>query len=61
MGLISYKKTELYNTIKYTPTVIIVSKGKVIDYIDAEKKEHLKYYDSNDEFEKWLLSYVEMK
>ncbi len=57
-GLLVYRKTELYKIVKYAPTVIIVYKGKVLAYIDAESDEDLKYSKSVEELEKWLTQYV---
>ena len=60
IGLLVYKKTDLYKQVKYAPTVIIVYKGKVIAYLDAESNEHLKYEKSPEEFNKWFKTYVNL-
>lgn len=60
LGLKVYKNSRLYKTIKYAPTVIIVYKGDVLAYIDAESDEDLKYTNSYEEFEKWFTSYVKV-
>ena len=61
IGLWIYKKTDLYKRVKYAPTVIIVIKGEVKAYIDAENDDHIKYSNSPDEFTKWFESNVHVK
>ena len=58
IGLLVYKQTDLYKQVKYAPTVIIVYKGKILAYLDAESDEHLKYAKDPNEFNKWFKSYV---
>ncbi len=53
-----YKKTYLYEKVKYAPSVIVVSEGKVIAYLDAEKDEDLDKYQDLDEFDSWINKYI---
>ena len=53
-----FKKTELHDTVKYAPSVVVVEKGKIITYLDAESDADLKIYESTLEFEKWLNKYI---
>ena len=55
---LKYKDTSLYNKVKYAPSIIIVDRGKVISYLDANNNsDTIKYQDEN-EFEKWLNNYI---
>lgn len=53
-----FKDTYLYNNVKYAPSIIIVKKGEVIAYLDAEKDEDLNKFQDTLEFKKWLSKYV---
>lgn len=53
-----FKETTLHDTVLYAPSVIIVSEGKIIAYLDAESDEDLIRYTDANEFEKWLDKYV---
>lgn len=54
----SIKNDKLGEEIKYYPSFIIYNKGKLIDYLKANKDEHVKYYTSKNEFKKWFSKYV---
>lgn len=53
-----FKETYLYDEVKYAPTIIVVSEGKVITYLDANKDEDLDKYQDEKAFEKWLNNYI---
>ena len=53
-----YKNTYLYDTVKYAPSVILVSNKKVITYLDAEKDEDVNKYEDSNKFESWLNEYI---
>lgn len=58
IGLRIYKKSRLYQEIKYAPSVIIIYKGEILAYTDAESDEDLILSKSKEEFNKWFKSYV---
>ncbi len=58
MSIDEYKTTSYFNTVRYAPTIIVISKGKVLAYLDANKDEDLDKYQSPDDFEKWLTEHV---
>ena len=60
IGLAVYKKTKLYDTIKYFPTVIIIYKGQPVAYVDQENNDHIKVNEDYNEFVKWFESHVNM-
>lgn len=53
-----FKKTDYINKVKYAPSVIIVKNGKIITYLDANKKEDLDRYQDTSSFESWLDKYI---
>jgi hypothetical protein len=55
------QKTFIYNEVKYAPSVIIVKKGKIVSYLDANKDEDLNKYQDVNEFSNWINKYVYFK
>lgn len=53
-----FKKTKFYETVKYGPTVLIVSKGNIIAYLDANSNFDLAKYQKATAFETWIKKYV---
>ena len=58
INFMDFKNTLLYKNVKYAPTVIIVNKCRIIDYLDANADEDIDLYQNEDKFKKWLSSYV---
>ena len=56
-----FKNTYLYDTVKYAPSVIIVSDKKIIGYLDANSDEDLERYTNTKSFEKWMDDYIYFK
>lgn len=54
----NYRNTSLYNTVKYAPSVIIVNRGKIVAYLDANSDDDLDKYQSVKSFSKWISTYV---
>ncbi len=55
------KDTDIGKSVKYYPSFIIYNKGKMIDFLEADKDEDVKYYTSKDEFESWFTKYIKLK
>ncbi|MBQ6495081.1 MAG: hypothetical protein IJI49_03675 [Bacilli bacterium] len=53
-----FKKTKYYKKVKYAPTVIIIKKGRIISYLDANSEKDLDKYQSINDFEKWISKYI---
>ena len=53
-----FKKTQLYNEVKYGPSILIIKEGKIIKYLDANKDSDLQKYQDTKEFEKWINKYI---
>lgn len=58
MSFEEFKKTHFYNDVEYAPSIIIIEKGKIIAYLDANKDEDLEKYQDTSKFEEWLNNYV---
>ena len=50
-------QTEI-DDIKYFPTVVVFKKGKIVNYLKSDRDDNLIYYESSEEFSKWLTSYI---
>lgn len=55
------KDTEIGKMVKYYPSFIIYNKGKIIDFLEADKDEDVNYYTSKDEFKSWFTRYIKLK
>ena len=53
-----FKKVDLYKKVKYSPSIIIIKNGKIVDYLNASKDEDIDKYQDSNEFESWLKKYV---
>lgn len=53
-----FKKTKYYKRVKYAPTVIIIKKGRIISFLDANSEKDLDKYQNINDFEKWISKYI---
>lgn len=53
-----FKNTYLYKSVKYGPSIIIVKKGKVVAYLDANKDSDTIKYQDVDKFKEWISNYI---
>ena len=53
-----FKETELYEKVKYAPSVIAINKGKIVAYLDANSDEDYDKYQEVEEFKEWIEKYV---
>lgn len=58
MPFSSFKKTDLYKKIKYAPSVIIVKKGKIVSYLDANSDNDIEKYQKENVFTTWIKNYI---
>ena len=56
-----FKKTWIYQKVKYAPSIIIVRDGHIVDYLDANSDDDLDKYQDVNEFEKWISKYIYLK
>lgn len=52
------KQTKIHDKVIYSPSAIIVKKGKIVAHLDATSDEDLKYYQSKENFKSWLEKYI---
>lgn len=57
----SIKDTKIGKKVKYYPSFIIYNKGKMVDFLEANKDEDVDFYSTESEFKKWFTSYVQIK
>lgn len=55
-----FKNTKYYNKIKYGPSIIVISKGKIISYLDPNSDNDTNKYQEINDFESWLTKYIEV-
>ncbi len=53
--------TQMDSCLKYYPSVTIYEEGKVKKYLDSDKAEDLKYYETYSGFKSWINKYVYLK
>lgn len=58
MKWVDAKKTNIYDFLKYYPSIIVYNKGESKSYLKSDSDEDLIYYESVDNFKNWLEKYV---
>ena len=53
-----FKKISLNKKVKYAPSLIIVNKGKVIDFLDANSNNDVNKYQDLNELKAWINKYI---
>ena len=53
-----FKKTDYYKKVKYAPSIIVIKKGEIVTYLDADSDEDLDKYQDVTAFETWLEKYI---
>ena len=53
-----FKDTAFYEKVKYAQSIIIVDKGEIIAFLDAESDEDLDRYQDTAKFEEWMNKFV---
>ena len=61
MSFLEFKKTDYYKKVKYAPTVLIIKKGKLVAYLDAESEDDYVRYQDALEFKEWVSTYINLK
>ena len=52
------KETELHNTVKFAPSIIIIKNKKVVAYLKADSDDDYDKYQDSESFTNWLESYI---
>ncbi len=55
------KDSRLGETVKYYPSFLVVRKGELVGYLDANSDEDLPHYESEEGFRAWLTRYIKLK
>ena len=55
-----FKNTKYYKKIKYAPSIIIISKGKILAYLDPNSDDDLDKYQDANKLEEWIKEYIEI-
>lgn len=53
--------TQISDYVKYSPSLVIYDKGKLIAYMDANSNSHIQYYKSIDGIKTFFSKYVYFK
>ena len=61
MNIDEYKKTGFYSEVKYAPSVLVISNGNIVAFLDAESDDDLGKYQDVNEFETWINNYIYTK
>ena len=48
------KETPLYEFVRFYPSVAVISKGEVVEWLRADADEDAEAYNNYDEFVKWI-------
>lgn len=52
------RETSLHDYVKYYPSVVVVSKGRVVGYLRADSDEDADMYNDYDAFVGWMKKYL---
>ena len=52
------KETSLHDFVKYYPSVVVVSRGRVAGYLRADRDEDADIYNSHEIFKRWVKRYL---
>ena len=52
------KETTMHDYVKYYPSVVMVSKGKVLAFLRADEDEDAEMYNNYDVFKEWMQKYM---
>ena len=54
----NFKNTKYYKSVLYPPSVLIIKKGKLIAFLNAEDDNDINKYQDSLEFKNWVDKYV---
>ena len=52
------KETSMHDTVKYYPSLVIISKGKIVGYLRADADEDAPAYNEYADFKAWADNYL---
>ena len=51
--------SSINNYVKYYPSVVLISQGKVVDFLKANSNDHAALFTDYNSFKSWLNNYLE--
>ena len=55
------KESSLYESVKYYPSVAIISRGKVVAWLRADSDDDAMVYNDYDQFKEWMAKYLQLE
>lgn len=55
-----FSQTNLKDEVEYAPSMIIMKKGKLKAFLDAQGDDFLEYYRNSDKLKSWFEKYIEL-
>lgn len=55
------KSNTLKKNIEYAPSVALFYEGELATYLDAQKEEHIEYYETKQGLAAWFTMYIDIK
>ena len=52
------KESSIHDYVKFVPSVAIVRKGEVVDYLDADSDDDTSKYNEAQALQDWIKSYI---
>ena len=59
MDFSDLKSTSLHEKVKYSPSVVIVSKGQILDFLKSDSNDDVEKYNDYDAFSAWLQGKID--
>ena len=53
------KESSLHEYVKFVPSVAIIYKGEVKEWLQADRDEDTKYFENADDLKEWIHKYIE--
>ena len=53
-----FKNCNLYDYVKYAPSIVLVKKGRIVQYLDPNSDEDKDRFQDVKAFEKWVKKYI---
>jgi hypothetical protein len=53
------QQSSLHEKVKYVPSLALIRKGEVVDFLDADAEEDVPMYNNADSLREWIKEHVE--
>ena len=58
LPFVEFKETSFYPEVKYAPSIILIQKGKIVTYLDANSDKDVEKYQKMKKLKEWLGQYI---